>query len=364
MKKLIPLILAFSLIFAGCAAAPKSTAAPSPALSPEVTATNAPSPTPLSYENYSGEIPHIFIHCLIAYPEIKGANGLMPYDSECIDVAEFKNLLRELYANNYCLIDLHDCFSFDEAGKITMVNTVSVPKGKKPFVLSCDDVVYDVKKRGYGMADFLALDENKNFVTGTYQSDGSLSYSNDSEFIPILESFIAEHPDFSANGSRMTLCMTGFTGLFGYRSDRHNTLDRDAQIQKAREIADRLKELGYTFASHSYGHSSFPDMSIEALREDLQSFRDEVEPIIGKVNVLVYPFGLLIPPADPKYQLMEDYGFNVFCSVAHFFLTRDYETNNTIYMTRVAIDGYSLRNYGSILAPLFDVNKVIDLENR
>ena len=61
---------------------------------------------------------------------------------------------------------------------------------------------------------------------------------------------------------------------------------------------------------------------------------------------------------------MQEYGFDLFCSVSYFFFSRDYESGDTLYMTRIAVDGYSLRNYRDILLPLFDVDKVIDKENR
>lgn len=321
----------------------------------------------IEYEEYTGDVPHIFIHALIAYPEVKGVNGRMNYDYECINVTEFKNMLRELYANGYCLIDIHDTFETDENGGVAFKETLQVPVGRKPIIVTVDDVVYDYSKRNRGMVDFLDIDKNNNIVTGTYKDDGSVYYSDDNEFVPILEDFIKEHPDFSANGSRFTLAMTGFAGTFGYRTDADfgkNGGDRDGEIAKAKKIADRLKEMGYTFASHSYGHGRMPDHSYNTMKADLQAFRDEVEPVIGPVSVFVYPYGKLLDPTDPKYKLAQSYDFKLFCSVADFFFQRNYSDKSSIYMTRVAVDGYSLRQYGAVLAPLFDVNKVMDHENR
>ena len=65
-------------------------------------------------------------------------------------------------------------------------------------------------------------------------------------------------------------------------------------------------------------------------------------------------------PEEEKYELLRDYGYRVFCSVSNFFYRRDYEEGHSIYMTRVSIDGYSLRNYKTVLAPVVDVDKVID----
>lgn len=343
-------------------AAVESTPAPAPTPVPEPT----PEPEPeIEYELYYGQVPHIFTHCLIAYPELKDGSGKMRYDTDCINVTEFKNLLNELYANGYSLVDIYDIFQEDGNGTLTMKEAVEVPVGRKPVVFSIDDVVYDYDKRGNGMVDLLTLDEEGNLVSGTYLADGTIDYSYDREVFPILESFIAEHPDFSSHGARLTLCMTGFAGVFGFRtevSDRPG--DRQAEIEKATAVADRLKELGYSFASHSYGHYNHEKHSEASLRRDLQAFEDEVVPIIGPVSVYVYPYGKLLVPGDPRYTAMQEYGFDLFCSVSHFFFSRNYDSGDTLYMTRVAIDGYSLREYHDVLAPLFDTNKVIDLPNR
>lgn len=325
-----------------------------------------PEPEPeLEYELYYGDVPHIFTHCLIAYPEYKDSSGKMRYDSDCINVTEFKNLLNELYANGYSLVDIYDIYQVDPAGRLTMKEAVEVPVGRKPVVFSIDDVVYDYDKRGNGMVDLLTLDEDGNLVSGTYLPDGSIDYSYDREVFPILESFIAEHPDFSSHGARVTLCMTGFAGVFGFRtevSDRPG--DRQAEIAQATAVAGRLKELGYSFASHSYGHFNHEKHSEASLRQDLQAFEDEVVPIIGPVSVYVYPYGKLLTPGDSRYTAMQEYGFDLFCSVSHFFFSRNYESGDTLYMTRVAIDGYSLREYRQVLLPLFDTEKVIDRPNR
>lgn len=312
------------------------------------------------YEEYRGEIPHIFIHTLIAYPELKDKNGLMRYDSDCINVQEFKNLLEELYKNGYSLIDINETYYEDTDGKMKLAESVQVPKGRKPLIFSVDDVVYDVKKRGNGMVDFLTVNKENQIVSGTYKKDGSVVYSDDNEFVPILEKFIEKHPDFSSKGARMTLCMTGFTGVFGYRTDADYEGDRDAEIVKAKKVTKRLKELGYSFASHSYGHYDVTKHTVTSLKKDLQRFQDEVIPIIGETKIFVYPYGKLVKPEEEKYELLLDYGYRVFCSVSNFFYQRDYEEGHSIYMTRVSIDGYSLRNYKTVLAPVVDVDKVID----
>ena len=222
-KKHLTAALLAVLLLAGCMGTgeqagenPSSEPAPAPTPTAAVESTPTPAPTPvpeptpepepeIEYELYYGQVPHIFTHCLIAYPELKDGSGKMRYDTDCINVTEFKNLLNELYANGYSLVDIYDIFQEDGNGTLTMKEAVEVPVGRKPVVFSIDDVVYDYDKRGNGMVDLLTLDEEGNLVSGTYLADGTIDYSYDREVFPILESFIAEHPDFSSHGARLTL---------------------------------------------------------------------------------------------------------------------------------------------------------------
>ncbi len=41
----------------------------------------------------------------------------------------------------------------------------------------------------------------------------------DYDLVPILDSFIKEHPDFSYHGRKGILAMTGYNGVLGYRTD-------------------------------------------------------------------------------------------------------------------------------------------------
>ena len=390
MRRPLCLLLCLLLLLSGCAVTPADpdvtpaeptppAVIPDPIPAPEPTPTPEPAPEPaptpepepvpdpepvIEYEDYTGDIPHIFIHCLIAYPEYKSGDGNMRYDVDCINTTEFRRLLEELYANGWCLIDIHD--TFEQTGEgWRQKQMVSVPAGRTPLIFSVDDVVYDVRKRGNGMVDLLGFDENGALAAGTYQPDGAILYNRE-EFVFILEDFIAEHPDFSSHGARMTLCMTGFTGQFGYRTDidDDNADIRDSEIEKARAVARELTRLGYTFASHGYGHYDATKLSQGGMEEDLRCTLEQVVPVVGPLSVYVYPYGKNLVPGDGRYQAAVDAGFVEFCSVSHFFFRRDYEDGQSLYMTRIGIDGYSLRNYGEVLAPLFDVSRVIDTENR
>lgn len=313
---------------------------------------------------YNGDIYHIFFHCLIAFPEIaysQGVNGAL--DTDCVTVTEFKRCLEELYKNNYILVDINSTFEVVEENgkKVVKDKKLMLPEGKKPLVMSIDDMVYDPKKRGWGMVDKIILDEQGNFATYTKHKNGEEIISYDNEVIPVLEKFVKEHPDFSFNGAKATLAVTGWVGILGYRINRLSE-NRQSEIEAVKPIVEKLKERGWNFASHGYGHRRSRDISYNLFADDTKKWRNEIESVVGPTSIYVYPYGQKLSVDDPKYKLLLDYGFKVMCGVETGPKWKNY--GHSIYMARQGIDGFSLRNYKKYLEPLFDVTKIIDLETR
>ena len=114
------------------------------------------------------------------------------------------------------------------------------------------------------------------------------------DVVPRLDDFLAEHPDFSLNGARGVLAMTGYDGVFGYRTSAREFGDSptfDADVAAATEVADALKDSGWEFASHTWGHRTVPKLTMEELEFDMGHWHEEVEPILGPTDMLIYPFG-------------------------------------------------------------------------
>ena len=333
---------------------PISTPIPKPIPTPE------PTPGPVPEELYVDDVYHIFFHALIAFPEISYRNGSSPLDTDCVTVDEFKRCMEQLHANGYALIAIEETFEVLEDGTVKQ-RPVIVPAGKKPLILSVDDMVYDPNKMGTGMVDKLFLDEDGKIASYTKHRDGTEIISYDNEVIMVLENFIAVHPDFSIRGARGLLAMTGFAGVFGYRTDRLNA-NQQSEIESAMPIAEALRELGWTFGSHGYGHRHSADISEGLFLDDTQKWRNEVENMVGATQVYVYPYGQSVTAHGTKYNTMLDFGFKVMCGVSH--KQEWVELGDGLYMSRIAVDGYSLRNYGQILEPLFDCKTVIDKEYR
>jgi len=148
-----------------------------------------------------------------------------------VTIAEFEKILQQLYENDYVLVGLKDIVTSvtDENGKTTYAyKELYLPEGKKPFVLTQTNVNYNLylvdrnedmvpDKEGVGIASKMVLlddgsitcemvDANGNTVTGAY------------DLVPILDQFVADHPDFSYHGAKAVLALTGYNGLFGYRT--------------------------------------------------------------------------------------------------------------------------------------------------
>lgn len=316
------------------------------------------------FVEYDGAIHHIFFHCLIAFPEIAysgSVKGLL--DTDCVTVNEFKRCLEQLYKNNYVLIDINSTYGIvEENGKqVVKDKKLMLPEGKKPLVMSIDDMVYDPKKRGWGMVDKIMLDEKGNFATYTKHKNGEEVISYDNEVIPVLEKFVEEHPDFSHNGAKATLAVTGWVGVLGYRIDRLSS-DRQSEIDTVKPIIAKLKEKGWNFASHGYGHRHSRKISYNLFADDTKKWKNEIESVIGPTQIYVYPYGERLSADDPKYKLLLDYGFKVMCGVSDGPLWKDY--GHSVLMMRQCIDGYSLRNYQKKLEPLFNASEVFEAEVR
>ena len=317
---------------------------------------------------YTYEVEHLFFHCLIAYPEIalKPNNPLKKsYFTDCITPNEFNKILDYLYKNNFVLVSLFDTFYVKDG--ISSKAKIKVPHGKKALILSFDDVNYDSRKMGYGMVDKIILDGDNNIASQTIiNGKKDISYSR--EFLPILENFVKNHPDFSPYGAKGTINLTGFDGVLGYRtSHTYSSLIKEQEIEKAKIVVKRLKEMGWTFACHSYGHYHMKKVSDEKFEEEIKKWKCEVEPIIKKTNAYVYPYGeweiFCKDDYCNKHKMLMSAGFNIFLGVGMKTFYSYLPSNSgkkVLFMDRKVVDGTTLCSNNPYLKPFFDPTKVLD----
>ena len=110
-------------------------------------------------------------------------------------VSEFNKIIQIMYDKGYVLVSPHDMATVNDDGTMSR-GKIMVPEGKIPFVLSQDDVSYYHYMDGDGCASKLVLDENGEVKNEYVEADGSVSVG-DYDLVPLLDTFIKEHPDFS-----------------------------------------------------------------------------------------------------------------------------------------------------------------------
>lgn len=302
---------------------------------------------------YDGKIEHIFTHELIfdTAKAFSPKNSLRDcFDKDHLTAKEFKALLGELYGNGYVLVSLDTVISGAP---------VAVPRGKKPLVMSFDDMTYDTSDRG--CIDKLILSDGK---ICDYTENSLPHVTRERENVTILENFIEEHPDFSCGGARATLCVNGYNGVLGYRCTPDCAVServRERETAECKKLVAEMKRLGYTFASHTYYHKYFNGCSASLIEKDCAAWQSYVEPIVGKTRVLCYPAGEHKAKSE-KNKIFGRYGFDTFLCVGDFAGT-DYERASASekYIYRLPFDGTALRLYEKSYARLADTRAVYDV---
>ena len=337
----------------------------------------------VTYVEYNGVVEHIFFHPVIAYPEqaFDGDHMTDGYDDWMVTVGEYNKILQSIYDKGYILVDIMDCWSegTNENGQSRMVkNTLYLPEGKKPLIISYDDVNYNLYTQGDGFTYKLIFGSDGKLWSWGLDPAGNEVVSRDLDAITILDKFGEEHPDFSPFGAKGCLSITGYEGILGYRTqtDRENWTDereaaRQLEIEAVKPIVAELKRTGWTFGSHTWGHVSLNSRSYETVTNDMQRWFDEVGSLVGDVSVLFYPFGGRLDGDDvnqtgPAMEWMVEKGFRIFCSVGIDSWSRCKSDVNAVICDRLHPDGTTLRSAKSRerYMRFYDAADIIDLSVR
>ena len=338
----------------------------------------------VTYEAYDGIVEHLFIHPVIAYPELAfdGDSQEKGLDDYMITATEFARILESVYERGYVLVDIADVWSevTDESGQPKMVrNTLYLPQGKKPLILSYDDTNYYDYMLENGFAYKLILGEDGKIASWGLDPQGKEVVSRDLDAIPMLDKFVEEHPDFSPFGAKACLSLTGYQGILGYRTQTDRTVAwtaereaaRQAEIEAVKPIIAELKRTGWTFGSHTFGHIRLGTLSLEDIQADTQRWFDEVGSLVGETNVLFYPHGERPDGGDwqqtgPVFQYLQGQGFRILCSVGIESFSYIKKDVCAVICDRLHPDGTTLRSkyvderYGQF----YDVREIFDWDAR
>ncbi len=343
------------------------------------------------------DVTHIFYHSLVVDPERafdpSNYQGKGNYQW-MTTIDEFMAITQEMYDRGYVLVSIHDLYEItvDENGNEILTEAdIYLPEGKRAFVLSLDDLSYYHSYDGFGFASKLVLDENGKVINEYIDAEGNVHYGA-YDCVPLLDQFIEEHPDASYRGAKGTIALTGYNGIFGYRTDYSYSLDTpdldqdkkefllanpnfdvEAERAIAKEIADALKASGWTFASHTWGHLRVQDKQLSTLMADNEKWQKNVATIVGETNVIIFAHGQDLGNwgnydlTNEKVQYFMEQGFNVFCNVdSNLYRTHFGSSGTYLRQGRRNLDG--IRFYKNLIGEqdnlddLFDVEEIIDPE--
>ena len=332
-------------------------------------------------------IPNLSFHVLMAdatracNKDVSGADLAGAYNKNFVSVEEFSRILNQLYANNYVLVDF-DSFVYTAKGLDGNANfgakSIYLPQGKKPVMLTETMVNYfeymvDPDKdgtldgKGHGFANKLVVDDNGDIKAAYVDANGQ-SLVGDYDFVPVLESFIQEHPDFVYQGARAILAVSGTEGVFGYRTNtsyvsRFGQSFYDNEVAEAKTLVAALREKGYTIASYTYSNANYRTMTTLQIQAEVTNWTNQITPVLGDVDTIVFARG-------GDIEAYTGTTFNVlYNSGLRFFLnsgtTPRVDVNTTfVRQTRLMVTGEALAWYSSQFSSYFDSNVVLDLTSR
>ena len=281
------------------------------------------------------QVTHVFYHTLIkdTSKAFDGDYKSGDYDQVMTTIDEFNKITQSMYEKGYVMVSIYDMATVDENGNMTP-GEILLPEGKIPFVLSEDDVCYYHYMDGDGFASKLVVDDDGKVRNEYIEDDGSVSVG-DYDVVPLIDRFVEEHPDFSYRGARGIVALTGYNGILGYRTDssyetrpddldadkvqwldNHPDFDLNTEREGAKKVVQAMKKEGWLFASHTWGHQNVSQISLEKLQADTQRFKENVDPLIGGTDIIIFAFGADLAGAEDysgeKFEYLKSQGY--FCN--------------------------------------------------
>ena len=278
-------------------------------------------------------------------------------DQTRVTVDEFNAMLGQLYEEGYVLVRFSDLAAVNEDGAME-AKKLMLPSGKKPLLLSETNVNYDLELSGQGLASRLVLDGNGALTCERQASDGS-TVTGAFDVVPCVEAFIQEHPDFSNNGARGILGLTGYNGILGYRTDdalatstdnryaaKYGVFDTAAEKEAAAPVIEALKSAGWEFACNGYDGTNYGSDE-EAVSADLTKWNESVGTLVGNTTILLFPSGTdsrgwkAYDESDSVYQILKKQGFLYYGSM-DISGTKTQLTEQYLRCSYMNVDGYRM----------------------
>ncbi len=296
------------------------------------------------------------------------------FNRNFVTTEEFIKILQQLYENGFILIRMSDITDG------TTPKDLYLPNGKKPLILTQTNVNYNTyivdgdgdklpDKNGGGFASKLVIDENGNLSCEYITAEGEV-VTGPYDLVPILDSFVETHPDFSYRGAKATLALTGYDGLFGYRTtpkaqEYFGTAYYNEQVAGASQVAQALRAAGYEFACYTYSNDEYGTLSASEIMDELTYWENEVTPIIGQVDTLVFAQNSDISTTTAaytgeKFAVLKSFSFTHFigfCTEGTPWFTAG---SDHIRQGRVLVTGSNLEHNAAWFEGILDPSSVLD----
>ena len=283
--------------------------------------------------------------------------------------------MENLYERDYVLVDPENLIEASDP-TFLLERNLKVPKGKKPLVVVIENLQYSCSAYSSGTCRRLVLND-ENQVCGEYvNSDKETIVSRTAEAIGILDTFVEKHPDFTYDGAKGIISVSGYEACFGYVVSADEVDDRNAALsaanlpqidpssedieynrERVKEIVSVLADNGWKFASCTYAYiDDCRNTEKEVLIEDTTKWLDQIGSLFGEVHMLVYPNGNYIYGTDDRAVYYKNLGFRIFFGggATPYYTYGD----NYLYLDRAMMSYKTLTR--DAYKDLFDYNDIID----
>ena len=326
-------------------------------------------------------IPNLSFHVLIEDLDraLKDESLGGKYNRNFVSTGEFKLILEHLYANGYVLVDFNSFVEsrFFNDTEQYIPEPIYLPSGKKPIMITETMVNYfeymvDPDKdgtpdaKGAGFANKLVVENGE--IKAAYVDASGNNLVGDYDLVPILESFIQEHPDFSYRGARAIVAVTGSEGIFGYRINTANSASKgqawyDAECDAAREVVQALRNKGYTLACYTYSNKAYSGYTATQIQAEMQEWIKNITPVIGQIDTFVFAQeSNLSAYSGAAFDVLHNTGFRYFVSSG----TQPWASVESTYVrqNRLMVTGRTMQHYSDQFTGMFDCDAILNVNLR
>lgn len=306
------------------------------------------------------------------------------YNRNFVTIEEFTKILEQLYANGYVLVNMDDVVKAEEnedGQTVLSANSLYLPAGKKPLILTQTQVNYytymtdsDGDKLpdggGAGFASKLIFDENGKLINEMVDAAGN-TVTGAYDLVPILDAFVEQHPDFSYRGAKAILAVTGYDGLFGYRTNasakKHFGEEAyNTAVGEVKKVIQALRDNGYQIACYTYENMAYGSISTGQIKSDMNAWAKEVLPILGEADIFVFAQNSDIAGADQafsgdKFYTLKNLGFRYYLGFCNSNGTPwTYMEDGYFRMGRLMVSGSNMAYNSGWFTGIFEPASVLD----